>query len=78
MEQNKKTVTAISLVTAITLVAKLLGVIREALQADAFGTTLQFDLYSTAYNHTVYLFTTLAYALCVAAVPIISKRCSTR
>lgn len=74
MEQNKKTVTAISLVTAVTLVAKLLGVIREALQADAFGTTLQFDLYSTAYNHTVYLFTTLAYALCVAAVPIISKK----
>lgn len=79
MEQNhtmEKTVKAISLVTMITLVAKLLGIVREALQANTFGTTLQFDLYSTAYNHTIYLFTTLAYALCVAAVPIISKKLS--
>ena len=74
MEKNKTTVRAIGLVTVVTLAAKLLGVIREALQANAFGTTVQFDLYSTAYNHTIYLFTTLAYALCVAAVPIISKK----
>ncbi len=74
MNRNKTTVRAIGFVTAVTLVAKLLGVIREALQANVFGTTLQFDLYSTAYNHTIYLFTTLAYALCVAAVPIITKK----
>lgn len=74
MAKNKTTVRAIGLVTIITLAAKLLGVVREALQANAFGTTVQFDLYSTAYNHTIYLFTTLAYALCVAAVPIISKK----
>lgn len=74
MERNNQTVRAISFVTVFTLVAKLLGVIREALQANVFGTSLEFDLYSTAYNHTIYLFTTLAYALCVAAVPIISKK----
>lgn len=74
MARHKTTVQAIGLVTVVTLAAKVLGVVREALQANAFGTTAQFDLYSTAYNHTIYLFTTLAYALCVAAVPIISKK----
>lgn len=74
MARHKTTAQAIGLVTVATLAAKLLGVVREALQANAFGTTVQFDLYSTAYNHTIYLFTTLAYALCVAAVPIISKK----
>lgn len=74
MERKKTTVRAISLVTVLTLAAKLLGVVREALQANVFGTSPQFDLYSIAYNHTVYLFTTLAYALCVAAVPIITKK----
>ncbi len=74
MEKNNRTVRAIGFVTVVTLAAKVMGVVREALQANAFGTTPQFDLYSTAYNHSIYLFTTLAYALCVAAVPIITKK----
>lgn len=74
MGRNNTTFRAISFVTVVTLAAKSLGVVREILQANAFGTSPQFDLYSTAYNHTIYIFTTLAYALCVAAVPIITKK----
>ena len=74
MKERKHTLRDIGLVLGVTLLTKILGVAREALQARAFGTELAFDLYSISYNHTIYIFTTVAYALCVAAVPIISKR----
>lgn len=74
MKDRKHTLRDIGLVLSVTLLTKILGVVREALQARAFGTELAFDLYSISYNHTIYIFTTVAYALCVAAVPIISKR----
>ena len=74
MKDRKNTLRDIGLVLGVTLLTKILGVVREALQARAFGTELAFDLYSISYNHTIYIFTTIAYALCVAAVPIISKR----
>lgn len=74
MKQEKRTLHTIGLVVAITLLTKILGVVREALQASVFGTQLAFDLYTISYNYTIYIFTTVAYALCVAAVPIISKR----
>ena len=50
------------------------GIVRESLQARAFGTQVAADLYTTANNNTIYLFTTVAYALCVAAVPILAPR----
>ena len=74
MKQQKRTIHTIALVIAITLLTKVLGVVREALQARVFGTALAFDLYTISYNNTIYIFTTVAYALCVAAVPIISKQ----
>ena len=74
MKQQKRTIHTIVLVIAITLLTKVLGVVREALQARVFGTALAFDLYTISYNNTIYIFTTVAYALCVAAVPIISKQ----
>ena len=46
---------------------------REALQAGVFGTQTVFDLYTISYNYTIYIFTTVAYALCIAAVPVISR-----
>lgn len=73
MKQNK-TIHVISVVTLVTLFAKLLGIVRESLQARAFGTQLAADLYSTANNSTIYLFTTAAYALCIAAVPTLTPR----
>ena len=74
MNERKRTLRDIGLVLGVTLLTKILGVAREALQARIFGTQLAFDLYSISYNHTIYIFTTVAYALCVAAVPIISKK----
>lgn len=65
---------AISVVTFITLLSKIMGFIREAQQASIFGAQQVTDRYTLAFNNTIYLFTTLAYALCVAAVPIISQR----
>lgn len=73
MKENK-TIHVISTVTLVTLLAKLLGIVRESLQARTFGTQLAADLYTTANNHTIYLFTTAAYALCIAAVPILTPR----
>ena len=74
MKQQKQTLRTIALVIAVTLITKVLGVVREALQARVFGTALAFDLYTISYNNTIYIFTTVAYAVCVAAVPIVSKK----
>lgn len=73
MKRNQ-TLNLISAVALVTLLAKVLGIIREALQARAFGTQAAADLYTIANNNTIYLFTTAAYALCVAAVPILTPR----
>lgn len=70
---STKTAGAIGLVFVLTLVAKLLGVVREMLQANYFGTGIDADLYSASYNSTLYLFTTVCYALCIAAVPILTQ-----
>lgn len=75
MKRNK-TVHLIGTVAFVTLFAKLLGIVREALQARVFGTQLAADLYTTANNNTIYLFTTAAYALCIAAVPILAPASS--
>lgn len=72
--KRDQTVRQIGTVALVTLLAKLLGIVRESLQARAFGTQAAADLYTTANNNTIYLFTTLAYALCVAAVPILAPR----
>ena len=72
--QRNQTVNVISTVALITLFAKLQGIVRESRQARAFGTQAAADLYTTANNTTVYLYTTVAYALCIAAVPILTPR----
>ena len=43
------------------------------MQANIFGTGVDADLYTASYNSTLYLFTTMCYALCIAAVPILTK-----
>lgn len=65
---------AISLVAILTLIAKGLGMVRDILQARAFGATSEVDLFTAANNVTIYLFTTAAYALCLAAVPIFAGK----
>ncbi|MBR7082157.1 MAG: polysaccharide biosynthesis protein, partial [Oscillospiraceae bacterium] len=71
--KEKKAAGAIGVVFLITVAAKLLGVVREMYQARIFGTSVDADLYSSSYNSTLYIFTTLCYALCIAAVPILTK-----
>ena len=61
---------SIGSVMLITILAKVFGILRESVQANVFGAA---DAYYAGYNKTIYLFTTAAYAMCVAAVPIITK-----
>ncbi len=68
-----RTAGAISIVFLLTLFAKLLGVVREMVQANIFGTGVDANLYTASYNSTLYLFTTVCYALCIAAGPILTK-----
>lgn len=75
---STRTAGAIGLVFILTLVAKLLGVVREMLQANYFGTGIDADLYTASYNSTLYLFTTVCYALCIAAVPILTQEFAAR
>ena len=51
MKKNQ-TVNVIGAVTMVTLFAKLLGIVRESLQARSFGTLAAADLYTTANNNT--------------------------
>lgn len=60
-------------VMLITVLAKVFGILRESVQASVFGAA---DAYYAGYNKTIYLFTTAAYAMCVAAVPIITQEMS--
>ncbi|MGX8699273.1 MAG: lipid II flippase MurJ, partial [bacterium] len=60
-------------VMLITVAAKMLGILRESFQAGAFGAA---DAFYAAFNKTIYLYTTIAYALCVAAVPTMTKALS--
>ncbi len=71
---GKRLLSIISAVALVTFSAKLLGFVREAVQAAIFGTNSLTDLYTSAGNATTYLFTTAAYALCVAAVPILTQK----
>lgn len=61
---------SIGSVMLITILAKVFGILRESVQASVFGSA---DLFYASYNKTIYLYTTAAYAMCVAAVPIITK-----
>ena len=74
MQNRDQAVRAITGVTLVMFSAKILGVLRNILQARVFGAGADVDLFTQANNYTVSLFTTVAYALCVAAVPILSRR----
>lgn len=61
---------SIGSVMLITVLSKIFGILRESVQAGVFGSA---DVFYASYNKTIYLYTTAAYAMCVAAVPIITK-----
>lgn len=73
MAKGKGIVNTIGSVALITLIAKLLGFVREAMQSRTFD-PVSFEDFSYAYNSTDAIFTTVGYALCVAAIPIIAQK----
>ena len=71
---KKTAVRSISLVALLTVTAKALGMLRDILQARAFGAGAQMDAYTSASNFTVYIFSACAYALCIAAVAVVGRK----
>lgn len=70
---SNKIVRTITGVTFVMVFSKLLAMLRSILQAQEFGAGMDVDAFIQANNYTVSLFTTIAYALCVAAIPRISQ-----
>ncbi|MBR5534652.1 MAG: hypothetical protein IKU62_07390 [Ruminiclostridium sp.] len=70
--EGNKIVRAITGVTFVMVFSKLLAMVRSVLQAQEFGAGMDVDAFIQANNYTVAIFTTVAYALCVAAIPRIS------
>jgi len=74
MGTDNRIVRAITSVTCVMLLAKMLGMLRSILQARVFGAGPDMDLFTQANNYTVSVFTTVCYALCVAAIPLLSQK----
>ena len=74
MNHESKIVRSITGVTCVMLVAKVLAMLRNILQARVYGADAEIDAFTQAGNYSVALFTTVAYALCVAAIPIFSHK----
>lgn len=72
--QDNRIVRAITGVTCVMVLAKALAMLRNILQARVFGAGPEVDLFTQANNYTVSLFTTVCYALCVAAIPILTQK----
>ena len=72
--QDNKIVRAITGVTCVMVLAKALAMLRNILQARVFGAGPEVDLFTQANNYTVSLFTTVCYALCVAAIPLLTQK----
>ena len=72
--QDNKIVRAITGVTCVMVLAKALAMLRNILQARVFGAGPEVDPFTQANNYTVSLFTTVCYALCVAAIPLLTQK----
>ena len=74
MGNDNKIVRAITGVTCVMVLAKALAMLRNILQARVFGAGPEVDLFTQANNYSISLFTTVCYALCVAAIPIFTQK----
>lgn len=72
--QDNRIVRAITGVTCVMVLAKALAMLRNILQARVFGAGPEVDLFTQANNYTISLFTTICYALCVAAIPLLTQK----
>ncbi len=73
-EADNKIVRAITSTTCVMLLAKLLAMVRSMLQARVFGAGADVDAFTQANNYSIILFSTVAYALCVAAIPLFTQK----
>ncbi len=73
MNNDNKIVRAITGVTCVMMLGKALAMLRNILQARVYGAGADMDLFTQASNYTISIFTTVAYALCVAAIPMLSQ-----
>lgn len=73
-DSDNKIVRAITSTTCVMLLAKALAMVRSILQARVFGAGPDVDMFTLANNYAIILFSTVAYALCVAAIPIFTQR----
>lgn len=71
---DNKIVRAITSVTCVMLLVKAIAMLRSILQARLFGVGPDIDAFTLANNYSISLFTTGCYALCVAAIPILSQQ----
>ncbi len=72
--ENKKLIQTVGSVTCVMLLVKALAMVRNILQARLFGAGADVDVVTLANNYTVALFTTVCYALCIAAIPLLTKQ----
>ena len=74
MNNDNKIVRAITSVACVMIIAKALAMVRNILQARVFGAGADIDLFTLANNYSISLFTTICYALCVAAIPLFTQK----
>lgn len=77
MAQNKLMKSA-SMLMIITLISKLVGFLRDALTANAFGANYQTDAYNMAVTIPNVLFATFSLAIATTFIPILTESCKTK
>ena len=72
---DHKLIRAIGSVTCVMLLVKVLAMIKNILQARVYGAGVDADVFTLASSYSISLFfTTMSYALCIAAIPILTQK----
>ena len=71
---DHKLIRAIGSVTCVMLLVKVLAMIKNILQARVYGAGVDADVFTLASSYSISLFTTMSYALCIAAIPILAQK----
>lgn len=69
-KEKSKAVSIIAIIIGITLVAKLIGFIRDAVIGSTFGTSIESDAYFIGLSITTIIFMSLGTAISTAVIPI--------
>ena len=71
---DHKLIRAIGSVTCVMLLVKVLAMIKNILQARVYGAGVDADVFTLASSYSLSFFTTMSYALCIAAIPILTQK----